>query len=221
MNQKTDTITLNSVPNFNIEMNSISIIESVAIAKQMDKLGLYEHIAVILQQVSNLDRRQIDNMLFQDAIALLLYHRMYFWDNFKLVESPELTPRDFIHAEEVEDEVITKIGKYRFTNKITLANAINAENFANKKGHPDYLNFYIMASGCTKSLEKGAETIMSLQDTEKDKDALYMYAHQLALVGNVKVNLILDTEKINIVAREELGDFALGFHDSRIFEYGL
>lgn len=226
--QKSEPLKVSSVPNFEIYLHSINIKESIELAKMGEKQGFYEQIKYVLENVSNLDNKQLESILLVDAVELLLFYRVFFWEDADLSLNPVLKPSDFFHSERNSEEDFITIGEHRFTNQITLNGSISAEAYCLSKKHKNIMNLYVMASGCMKTLKRGIDTILDLDDNTENKDTLEEYNNMLSKVGGLKINFLPNTEdnvkeysKIALLTKEGTGNYALYPRDSNILEFGL
>ena len=221
MQKKTDSIELQSLPKVEVVLSCLTLMEAISL--QQEKSSYFGFIRKSLYEISNLDDRQLDEISIQDAISLLVYYRMYFWDDMDITESPVLKPSDFIGSfnQEVKKDVYITIKNYRFTPYITLKKAIDAETYCNTMGDIKNLRFYILGAGCIKTLKDGVDTIKSLNADSKDIGLLKQYDALVGELSNVVLSLTDSSNKISIICEQGGGLVALPFQGSLFTSFGL
>jgi len=220
--RKTDSIKIQSLPKEEVRLTCLTLVESVNLMQE--RSSYFGFIKLVLLKISNLDNVQVENMTIQDAIALIVYYRMYFWDDEIITESPALCPSDFIggYDDEIKrDELFIRIGDYRFTPFITVKKAIEAELFCQSSGDIKNLRFYILGSGCTKTIKDGVDTIMSLMANSKDIGLLKQYDSLVGELSNITLTLTHDSGKISIISENGGEPIALPFQGSLLLSFGL
>lgn len=221
MIKKTDNIELQSLPNVDVVLHCLTLVESISL--QQEKSSYFGFIGKVLDQVSNLDRNQIDKITIQDAVSILVYYRMFFWSDMDISESPKLAPSDFIgeYGKDVNKDTHINIGDYRFSPFISLKKAIEAETYCNTLGDIKNLRFYIMGAGCTKSLKDGVDTIKALMANSEDIGLLKEYDALIGEPSNIKLSLVDGSNRIAILSEHGGGLIALPFQASLFTSFGL
>ena len=221
MQNKTNSIEIQSLPNTDVVLKCLTLMDSISL--QQKRTSYFGFIREVLVEISNLDDRQLDRITIQDAIGLLVYYRMYFWDDMDITEDPVLGPSDFIgtYNKEINKDITISIREYRFTPFITLKKAIDAENFCNTYGDIENLRFYIMGAGCTKNLKDGVDTIKSLMANSKDIGLIKQYDVLIGELSNITLSLMHSSNKIAIVAEQGGEPIALPFQGSLFTSFGL
>ena len=181
------------------KISPLSLIDSVSMAKRHEKISLFEFIGDFISHVTTLSQAQVSGMSAQSAIAVMVYHRFYFWDNFRVSESPLLSPRDFLCGDESASEEFVNINGYQFSNKITLSTAINAEKLCLLKGDHDLMCFYLLSSFCTKGIKYGLKTLISeAVDGNESRNNLTLLNNKIMGFGAVKLDLLQSTKNVSI-----------------------
>ncbi len=221
MLKKTDSIEIQSLPNTDVVLTCLTLMESISL--QQERSSYFGFIYTALNKISNLDEKQLGQITIQDAIALLVYYRMYFWDDTDITEEPVLKPSDFIdkYNKEMKKDTTITIKEYRFTPFITLKKAIEAENFCNSYGDIQNLRFYVLGAGCTKTLKDGVDTMKALQANSEDIGLLKQYDALIGELSNITLSLTHDSNKIAIIAEHGGERIALPFQGSLFTSFGL
>ncbi len=220
--KKSEALEIQSLPNVDVILECLTLIQSIELQQQ--KSSYFGFIHKALSEITNLDPAQLERITIQDAIALLVYYRMYFWDDMDITESPILKPSDFIgkyDKEQNKDSKYITINNYRFSPFITLKSAIEAENYCTSMGDISNLRFYIMGAGCTKTLKDGVDSITSLMATSEDIGLLKQYDAMIEEVSNIRLCLTHSSNKISIVCENGGELIALPFQGSLFLSFGL
>ncbi|MFT7880430.1 MAG: hypothetical protein ABXS91_08560 [Sulfurimonas sp.] len=222
MTTKTEEILLQSIPKFGVILKRLTLMESINLSKQ--KTDYFGFLKRVIESISNLDEMQIANITIQDAIAMTVYYRMYFWGDMEISDNGGLSPSDFIRScgsEEIDKSTV-RIGDYRFSPAIRMKDAIDAERYCASVGDIANLRFYIMGAGCTrKGVKDGIDTIKSLMDDSNDIGALLAYNELIGTLSNIELSFMDGDGKISIVAEKGGERFALPFRGSRFFTFGI
>lgn len=183
------------------ELNPISFLESLEYSNKAKKLKPIEFMFTFLEKVSNLDTLQINQLPLQDAISLLL---LYLIDNFSNPEVYKDTyANDFtFQVPPRYDEKIIKIGKYRFTNKINIAKAMEIENYCYIKGQPQLLSIYLLCGHCLKGTKEGVETILNGDDSVELRNNIKALNSAIGDVSLCKIDLLSDLENISLITKK-------------------
>jgi len=175
--------------------------DSLQFAKNSDKLNFFEFVKMFLDKITSLDNRQINDMLFQDAITILVYYRMLFFDNESLTDDGETTPKSFLTQKPDYKEKIIEIGGYRFTNLITLGKIADAEKFCYLNKSFDFMGLFLMMAGCLKSLQTGKNILFdNAIDTQEFREQVKQLDYLIGSVSNTRVSLLFDLENVSIVS---------------------
>ena len=187
-----------SVDGIDFEIVSLTVRESLELTKKQKKLEFFGFLVEFIDAVTTLDQRQIKELKVQSAIAIMVYHRMYFWDNEVVSDNPVLTPKDFLRDGSYDEEFIN-ISGYRFSNIATLSQMADAERLCYLKGDSDLLCFYLLAGLCQKNLKSGLKAILDEQvDSQEYRESLKELNTKFSAVGSVSLDLLQDTGKISI-----------------------
>ncbi|NOR58049.1 MAG: hypothetical protein GQ474_05950 [Sulfurimonas sp.] len=219
---KTQAIKLQSLGEHDVFLHRLTLVESISLSRQKD--SYFGFLQRVVTEISTLDPMQIERMTIQDAIALTVYYRMYFWNDMSITEGESLSPSNFIGAysdELKEDSFIINIGEYRFSPFISLRDAIDAERYALSVGDIDNIRFYIMGAGCTrKGYKDGVDTLLSLMDGTDDVGLLLQYDKMISEISNINLTFMQGEGKISILTQG--GEpMALPFWGSRFFSFGI
>jgi len=184
-----------------LTIEPLSFKKSLMFAKNSDKLNFFEFVKQFLDEVTSLDKRQINDILFQDAITILTYYRMLFFDNEPLTDDGETTPKNFLTQKPDYEEKIIEIKGFRFTNLITLSKIADAEKFCFLNKGAEYMGLYLMMAGCLKSLNKGKEILFdNAIDTKEFREQIKQLDYIIGSVSHTRVDLLFDLENISIVS---------------------
>lgn len=220
---KTAEIEIQSLPKFGVVLHRLTLMESISLARQ--KTDYFGFLKRVISEISNLDEMQTDHITIQDAIALTVFYRMYFWSDLVISDETNLRPSDFIGSydkEENIDNVTIRIGDYRFSPKITLKKAVDAERYCASLGDIENLRFYIMGAGCTrKGIKDGIDTIMSLMDDSDDIGLLLAYNELIGTLSNITLSFMDGDGKISIISEKGGERYSLPFRGSRFFTFGI
>ena len=221
MQKKTDNIQLQSLPKVEVVLSCLTLMDAISL--QQSKSSYFGFIRKAIYEISNLDDRQLDEISIQDAISLLVYYRMYFWDDMDITESPVLKPSDFIGSfnKEVKKDIFITIKDYNFSPYITLKKAIDAETYCNTLGDIKNLRFYILGAVCTKTLKHGVDTMKSLNANSEDIGLLKQYDVLIGEISNIVLSLTDSSNKISIICEQGGGLVALPFQGSLFTSFGL
>lgn len=227
--KRTLPIDLASLPKSEVVLTCLTVKETEEILAYKD--SYFRYIFEILDKVSNLSRKELEHLYLGEAFALLIYYRMYFWDDIPIAsvdgengEVVDLLPSDFIGTEEnVGAGTEYKIGEYKFTPFITLGMAIAAERMAlrNPKTASKHLKTYVLASGCTKSLQHGIKAIEEAHVTPVTLGALKTLSDDVGRLSPCTIDLLSSDGKINVVANKGGELYALGFRGSQFFSFWI
>lgn len=226
--KQTVPIALASLPNQEVVLTCLTVKETEEILAYQD--SYFQYIFEILDKVSNLARKDIEKLYLGEAFALLIYYRMYFWDDIPIASvdgengEVDLLPSDFIGGEEgIDAGTEYKIGEYKFTPFITLNKAITAERMAlrNPQTASKHLKTYVLASGCTKSLQHGIKAIEEAHVTPDTLGALKSLSDDVGRLSSCTIDLLSSDGKINVVANKGGELYALGFRGSQFFSFWL
>lgn len=219
---KTDPLKIQSLANVDVILKRMTLIESMELAKQ--KSNYFGFLHKVVMQISNLDEMQINQMTIQDAIALTVYYRMYFWNDMVISDDAGLSPSNFIgnYEEANKESTFIKIGDYRFSPFITMKDAIEAEVYCSSMSDLPNLRFYIMGAGCTrKGIKDGIDTITGLMDGSEDIGTLLQYDSMIASLSNINLTFMSGDGKISILTQGGDERYALPFWGSRFFTFGI
>ena len=183
------------------KMHSLNMKKSIALHKQQKKMKFFDFVEAFIETTTTLDEDQIKNLKFQVAIAIMVYHRFYFWENIEVVSNPKLTPIDFLGVEAYEEKFVT-IDNYRYSNIATLKQMQNAEKLCYLKGESEYLNFYLMGAMCKKGLKQGINTILNdIEHNEENMTLLKLLNFNIGKISNVKIDFLQSSDKIGIFSK--------------------
>jgi len=218
---KTESILLQSLPKYEVVLKRLTLIESINLSKK--KSGYFSYLKKVVKNISNLDDRQINSITIQDAISLTVFYRMYFWDDAIISDDANLSPSDFINKAPDEESIKQiRIGDYVFTPKILMKDAIDAETYCGSLGDIENLRFYILGAGCTRSgVKDGVNTLLSLMDSSEDVGLLIKYDNMIGDISSIKLTFLGEDAKISLLAEKGGEQYALPFHPSRFFTFGI
>lgn len=203
--RESEPIELSSAEGVDVVLNCLTVEKAESLLSKKNRY--FQYIFDILKEVSNLGDQQLKKLSIQDSISLLVYYRMYFWDDAEVATGANgkpISPSDFIRAEEDSGKKqYFKVGnKYTFSPIITLGDAISAEKLALQSG--DYkgnLRRYIIAAGCTKGIEAGLETLNDLEANAETLGQYIRYNEALSKVSPVQVDFMHKDGAIMIVTQ--------------------
>jgi len=186
-----------------IILKPLSFKKSLSFAKNSDKINFFEFVKKFLDEVTSLDFREIDELLFQDAISIMIYYRMLFFDNEPLSDDG-ITPKDFLMQKPNYDEKIMEIGGFRFTNLITLKKMAEAERFCYLNKEPEFMGVYLLCGACLKSLGKGKEILIdNAIDSKEFREQIKTLNFLIGSVSHTKIDLLFNLENISIVNQNQ------------------
>lgn len=202
------------VDDLKFTIKSLNMKQSLDLQKQQEKMNFFEFVENFIEKTTTLDKRQISSMKFQVAIAIMVYHRFYFWDNLEVSSEPVLKPKDFLGSEDYKEEFVT-IGDYRFSNIATLEQMKNAEKLCYLNGELEYLNFYLLGALCQKSLKEGYETLLNrIEHNEENRALIKQLNNNVGLISNVTLDLLQSSEKLGIISNS---NYVIYLNDSVFF----
>lgn len=221
---KTEPILIQSLPKNETVLHRLTLMESIDLSKK--KTSYFGYLKDVVLAISNIDEMQMKFLSIQDAIALTVYYRMYFWDDMPVTEEPELKPSDFIGGCDMKfdkDASIVKIGDFRFSPMITMDKAIEAERFCASMNDIPNLRFYIIGAGCTKSVKDGIDAIKSIMDGSKEVGTLIKLDSMMGTLSNISLTMLSEDGKIAILSNGQGGEerYALPFRGSRFLAFGI
>lgn len=184
--------------NLDFKMTQLSFRDSVELNKKSKTLNTYEFYAYMLDKVTTLDTREINDLLLQDVYSILIQYLLEQFENPELASG--IFASDFISHEQDYDEKIVKINGYRFSNThLTLKRAIEAEKYCYIKRDLSLLNFYLLGSTCLKGLKEGVEAILNTSDSNTHRELVKALNNNIGLVSYSKIDLLADLEKVSIL----------------------
>ncbi len=185
------------------EILPLTVKQSLSFAKQSNLLNTFQFYKELLNTMTTLDARQVDNMLLCDVYTVLV---QMLSEHFELpvIDSQGLTSADLIIKTEgnYEEQIMT-VGKYRFSSlKLTLKQAIDCEKLCYIKGDADFLGLYLLAGSCLKNLKAGVDTLLN---TVADKSTMTSIRQLNNMVGNVsftRVDFLLEPQNVCLITRD-------------------
>lgn len=191
------------VRNLKFKIRSLTFLESLSFSKKSKNLKFYKFLKEFILLVTTLDDRQVSEMLIQDAISIILFYKMTFWDNVELVEG--VTPRDLLFQNVDYKEEFVNFQGYRFTNFITIDRAIKAEELCYARGKFEYESFYILASSCTKKVSNGIDILIeNSEDSEETRNTIKLINYNISKVSHAKIDLIADFENVSCITQDNI-----------------
>jgi len=183
-----------------LTLHPLKFKESLKFAKNSNKINFFEFVKKFIDAVSSLDMRQIDDLLFQDAITIMTYYRMLFFDNESFSDDESSTPKNFLTQKPNYDEKILEIDGYRFSNLITLKKIAEAERLCFLNKEPELLGVYLLAGTCLKSLGKGREILIdNAIDTKEFREQIKTLNLLVGAVSHTRIDLLYSLEHVSLV----------------------
>jgi len=166
-----------------------------------------------IDSYTSLPKNELDEMLLSNVIAILVAHRQVFWNNISISSDVDILPSDFLEPKG-NNEIITQIGDFKFTNQLTFEMYKQAYTQAISNNQIQYLNYYILAQCCTKGADKGIETLLKSVADDEITQSIDRLFFAISRVGSVNLDIYSDMSKMSITSRNKQrvelnGDFFL------------
>jgi len=213
-------ISLSSLKDTNVSLHSLTVSEAEKLLRS--PMPYFIYIRKILEKITNLNQKELDNVSIQDAMSVLVYYRMVFWGDEEIAKTEDgssIKPSDFIGTEEKEDDTI-EIGGYLFSPIITLANAIIAEEKAMKSSsYKDNLRLFVLGAGCKGGVDKGIKVMTSIDASPESLGNMIAYTNAIKTQSSINIDMIHPSLKIMIETQGGEPIMALGFRASLFFAF--
>jgi hypothetical protein len=221
-----NSLIIESLDNFRVQIKQFTLIGAIRFMGNMNSELPLSQLHHFLLKATNIDDRQVKQISLQDAITILISYRMFFDNIFPIVEHPKILASDLLQHEKRTPPETILIGDYRFTPKLSLSNAIEAESTAHQRGDSHFLAYYLIAMSCTKGFKEGWETLLSLQDDAIGRGQIIHYNQEFGNIGVAKLDLLKDSVRGGKIYKDLSiltgGDaIAIGFQGSNLLIFGL
>lgn len=158
---------ITSLKDYQVVMRQLSVGESLEIAHYGRRNHKFLTIREFLNVSSNLGEEELKLISLQDAIALVVYYRMNFWNEVKLSSDVELKASDFIRAMpqpilKYVDFETNEEATLRCYTEVKLDLAISAYNECVYKGDLDKFGIYLMGASSSIGAKIGANILLNL-----------------------------------------------------------
>lgn len=189
-----------------IEIRELSLLESINLSRLKKETPQFAFLELMLEKISNVD---VGAVSLQDAILILLYYRVFFFENealgtYKYTGSDKKINITNIHCLDAMrdckiNHVEMLINEEYFKTEILLADCLKAEFEATKDRKINLINLYIIASSCSSGFYKGKQSIIvNSKYNYNFINELINYNQALSKVHNIGLDLIESYSKINI-----------------------
>ncbi len=148
-----------------LKVRPLTVRESISVLQEKETKTPFNFIKHILQQITTLQNNEIEIIDLSDAITIILFYRINFFDNLELSTSPSILPTNFINSNFNPNAEDIKIGDFKYTPKITLSQANDAYLFSKTQGDSDLLTLYLIASCSDKILKESVDNILNSINT--------------------------------------------------------
>ncbi|MGW8169638.1 MAG: hypothetical protein ACWGHH_06505 [Sulfurovaceae bacterium] len=215
--RKTNEITLQSIEK-TISLRCLTVKEVGNLTTLKD--GFFSVIKEVLQKISQLKDADFNRITMQDAVALVVYYRAFFWDNYEVSDDPILYPSDFISTKEnIELNKTYRVQELEYRANISLNRAIQAEDFARASGDIKNLRYYLMGAGYIGELKDGVDAILGAYADALMLGELIEYNEAIKSISPITLDLLDSSEKIVLLANGGSSLVALPFRSSRFFSF--
>jgi hypothetical protein len=182
-----------------MEFTQITIPQSIRLSKQkLTKGNFIEQYLLLCTKLSQKDITELKVNVAIDYMLQYLYSQfgdIEMADGISLLQLYGDQDQDYFDIDKKEH---IKIDGYRFEKHLTVKMLQQAESKCYLKGESDLLGLYVLASMCSKGIDKGLDVISNMVDNIENRNKLYTLEQYINSGSDLKISLLADPSTITI-----------------------